>query len=60
MWFNDASILLCCDVYFIEQNAATEVGFENYAPFVKRIRKIHGTTANDAEDLDLVMMMYNL
>ena len=60
MWFNDGFILLCCDIYFIGQNAATEVGFENYAPFVKRIRKIHGTTTNDAEDLDLVMMMYNL
>ena len=60
MWFNDAYILLCCDIYFIGQNAATEVGFENYAPFVKCIRKIHGTATNDAEDLDWLMIMYNL
>ena len=60
MWFNDAYILLYCDIYFIGQNAATEVGFENYEPFVKCIRKIHGTATNDAEDLDLLMIMYNL
>ena len=39
---------------------ATQVRFKNCAPFTKCITKIDGTTANDAEDLDLVIIMYNL
>ena len=38
----------------------TQVAFENCAPFVKYITKIDGTTIDHAEDLDLVMLMYNL
>ena len=30
------------------------------APFIKCITKTDGTTTDDAEDLDLVMTMYNL
>ena len=37
-----------------------QVGFKNSAPFTKFITKIDGTTIDDAEDLDLVMPMYNL
>ena len=36
-----------------------QVAFENYPPFTKCITKIDSTTADDAEDLDLVMSMYN-
>ena len=37
-----------------------QVVFKNCAPFTKCIIKIDGTTIHDAEDLDLVMPMYNL
>ena len=30
------------------------------APFISRIRKINNTLIDDAEDLDIVMPMYNL
>ena len=35
------------------------MAFKNCVPFTKCITKIYGTTINDAEDLDLVMLMYN-
>ena len=41
-------------------NLATKVAFKNCASFIKRITKIDGTTIGDAEDVDLVMQMYNL
>ena len=34
--------------------------FENCAPFIKCITNIDGTIIDDAEDLDLVMIMYDL
>ena len=37
-----------------------EVAFKNYAPFTKRITKIDRKAIDDAEDLDLVMPMYNM
>ena len=39
---------------------ATQVSFKNCATFTKCITKIDLTTIDDAEDLDLVMSMYNL
>ena len=39
---------------------ATQVAFKSCAQFTKCITKINGTTIDDAEDLDLVMPMYNL
>ena len=39
---------------------ATQVAFTNCAHFTKCITKIDGTTIDNAEDLDLVMTMYNL
>ena len=38
----------------------TQVSFEDCAPFIKCITKNDKTTIDDAEDLDLVMPMYNL
>ena len=38
----------------------TQVTFKNCAPFIKCITKIDGTAIDNAEDLDLVMPMYNL
>ena len=40
--------------------SATEVGLRDCAPFTKRIIKNNVTTTDNAEDLDLVMLMYNL
>ena len=39
---------------------AAQVAFTNCAQFTKCITKIDGTTIDNAEDLDLVMTMYNL
>ena len=39
---------------------ATQVAFKNCAPFTKCITKIDETTIDHAENLDLVMAMYNL
>ena len=56
---NDAYILVIGD---ISVTAAPEiqVAFKNCAQFTKCITKIDGTTIDDAEDLDLVMPVYNL
>ena len=34
--------------------------FKNCAPFTKCIRKINGTETNNAQDIDIVVPMYNL
>ena len=39
---------------------ATQIVSKNCAPFTKRIKKADGTAIDDAEDLDLVMPVYNL
>ena len=56
---NDASILVRCTLTIIE-HAATQLAFKNYLPFTKCIIKIDGTTIDNAEDLDLVILMCNL
>ena len=38
----------------------TQAAFKNCAPFTKCTTKIDGTTIDDAEDLCLVIPMYNL
>ena len=37
-----------------------EVAFKNSAPFINCISKINGTQIDNAEDLHVVMSMYNL
>ena len=54
--FSDGYIL----VITVIAAPATQVSFKNCAPFTKCIPKIYGNTIDDAEDLDLVMPMYNL
>ena len=54
-----AYILVRCDIT-VRTNLATQVAFKNCAPFTKCITKIDQITIHDAEDLDLVMPMYNL
>ena len=58
--YNDAYILIEHDITVIGLNLATEVAFKNFAPFIKCISKIDETTTDNAEDLDLVMPVYNL
>ena len=58
--YNDAYILVRGNITTIGCNLLTEVAFKNCAPFIKCIIKIDGTTTDDPEDLDLVMLMYNL
>ena len=58
-YYNDAYILLRGDITVTEA-PELQVAFKNCAPFSKFIKKIDGTTTDDAEDLDLVMSKYNL
>ena len=57
--YNDIYILVTGDITAVV-SSATRVAFKTCAPFTKCITKIHGTTIDDAKDLDLVMPMYNL
>ena len=60
LWgFNGAYILVRGDITIIGHQI-TQVAFKNCALFAKCITKIDGTTTDDAENLDLVMSMYNL
>ena len=56
--YNDVYILVRGDITIIGHQA-TQVAFKNCASFTKCITKIDETKI-DAEDLDLVMPMYNL
>ena len=40
--------------------AKKKLFFKNNAPFIKCISKINGTKIDNADDLDVVMSMYNL
>ena len=42
----------------VKRNKAT--AFKNHAPFINRISKTNGVKIDNAEDLDVVMSMYNL
>ena len=42
------------------EHTVTQVAFKNFAPFIKCITRIDGTTVNDAEEIHLVILMYNL
>ena len=46
--------------YTVTATPATQVAFKNFVPFTKCITKIDEKTIDDAEDLDLLMPMYNL
>ena len=56
--YNDAYILVRGNIA-TANNTVARVAFKNCAPFIKFITKIDATI-DDAEDLDLVMPMYNL
>ena len=58
-YYNDAYILVKDDI-IVTAAGTTQVAFKNYAPFTKCITRIDGETIDDAENLDLLIPMYNL
>ena len=48
------------DITTTAHNNPTALAIKNCGPYIKCITKIDGTTIDDAEDLDLVISMYNL
>ena len=63
MRFNDAyivvkGIITVTNPNNVKRNKA--VAFKNNAPFINCISKINGIKIDNAEDLDVVMPMYNL
>ena len=61
--FSDAYIVVKGDITVTNPNYAKRnkaVTFKNNAPFTNCITKINGIKIDNAEDLDVVMPMYNL
>ena len=62
--FSDAYIVVKRDITFEGDNDANKrnknLAFKNNAPFIKCISKINGVKIDNAEDLDVVLAMYNL
>ena len=61
--YSDAYIVLKGTITVLRPNAAKKnkaVAFKNNAPFINCISKINGVKIDNAEDLDVVMPMYNL
>ena len=61
--FNDAYIVVKRDITVTEPDNAKRnksVAFKNNEPFINCISKINGVQVDNAEDLDVVMPMYNL
>ena len=61
--YSDAYIVVKGTITVVRPNAATKnksVAFKNNAPFINFISKINGVKIDGAEDLDVVMPMYNL
>ena len=56
----DAYILVTGDITATGGNANTKAAFKNCAPFTKCVTHINDEHADDAENLDVVMPMYNL
>ena len=61
--YSDAYIVVKGDIFVTNPNGAKRnksVAFTNNAPFMNCISKINGVQIDNAEDLDVVMPMYNL
>ena len=62
--FSDAYIVVKGDITLEVDNDANKrnknLAFKNNAPFINCISKINGVKTDNAEDLDVVMPMYNL
>ena len=57
--YTDSYILVSKKIVLVG-DSGNQVAIKTCAPFTKCITKIDGTTIDDAKDLDLVMLMYNL
>ena len=67
-----SDLYYCCDVYIFVKGTITVEGndnrdiknrslaFKNNAPLISCISKINNVLIDSAEDLDVVMLMYNL
>ena len=61
--YSDAYIVVKGTITVVRPNNAKRnksVAFKNNAPFINCISKINGVQIDNAEDLDVVMLMYNL
>ena len=58
--YSDTYILVIGDITAIGGNANTKVAFKNCAPFTKRVTHINDQHVDNADDLDIVMPIYNL
>ena len=58
--YSDAYIFVTGDIAAMNNDANTKVAFKNCAPFTKCITHINDENDDDADDLDIVMPMYNL
>ena len=62
--FSDAYIVVKGDITLEGDNNANErnknLAFKNNAPFIKCISKLNDVKTDNAEDLDVVMPVYNL
>ena len=61
--YSNADIILKGDIIVTNPNNSKRneaVAFKNNAPFINCISKINGIKIDNAEDLDVVMPMYNL
>ena len=61
--YSDAYIVVKGTITVLRPNAAKKnkaVAFKNNAPFINCISKINGIKIDNAEDLDVVMPIYNL
>ena len=61
--FSDAYIVVTRNITVIDSNDVNcnkKLAFKNNAPFISYISKVNNTFIDNAEDLDIVMPMYNL
>ena len=58
--YSDTYILVIGDITAIGGSANTKVAFKNCAPFRKRVTHINDQHVDNADDLDIVMPIYNL
>ena len=58
--YSDAYIFVTGDIAATNSDANTKVAFKNCAPFTKCITHINDEHVDNADNLDIVMPMYNL
>ena len=56
--YNNTCILVKGDINNVGHNLATKITVKTCTPFTKCVTKMNGRTIDDAEDLDLVILMY--